>query len=98
MREKVGKKLEEYEIDVQFEVFREGLLAAARRAGDPNTITRPELSAYLVNALLEPSILYPIRHVVRSQETAAVLILLLVLVVPVLFFRIAAAIRSRPAP
>jgi hypothetical protein len=73
------------------------LAAEAAAAGHPGTISRPELVRFATERAVFPILTEPVRALAHKATLAAGLILAAAFLLPVLFFRIAEAIRARNA-
>ena len=89
---KAASQLKSWGADRVYFAIREQLVAEAGRAGDPETISRGEISAFIVQAGIVPGIMKPIRTTARAQQLPLIGIALMVMVVPPVCVRLA---RSR---
>lgn len=99
VEQKVAGELKNYGADRVYKIIRTQLPAEAAKAGVPETISRPELSTFLVRDGIVPGILQPVRFTARAQQLPLLLIALLVLFAPPLCFRWAQKrlMQSNPA-
>jgi hypothetical protein len=75
---------------------RERLLAEAARSGNPDTISHRELSQYVVQRGVLPSVLTPLRSIARSQQILMAFLSVSVVVLPALAFRLASDRGATP--
>ena len=86
---KLTGELKNYGADRVYKTIRTQLSAEAAKAGAPETISRPEISAFLVRDGIVPGILQPVRFTARAQQLPLLLLGLLVLCAPPICFRLA---------
>ncbi len=96
VEKKVASELKHYGADRIYRAIQEQLTTEAAKSGVPETISRRELSEFLVREGIVPGILKPIRSTVRAQQLPLVAITFLVLIAPPLGFRLARSRSGRP--
>jgi hypothetical protein len=89
---KAGSQLRSWGADRVYSAIREQLIAEARKAGDPDTISHREASAFIVHQGIVPGLMKPIRTTARAQQLPLIGIALMAMIVPPLCVRLA---RSR---
>lgn len=77
--------------------FLDGMHQETATSADPGKISHAELSAYLVKALLMRPLLEMMHPFVRANEAPLILLVLVVIGVPVVFFRMAQAVYAHKA-
>lgn len=97
LNKRVRQRMDRIGLEDRWRSLVDGLRPEAARAGDPNTISRKELSAYLVREGLIPVIEQPIRALARQQQAAMLILLCLVVIIPAGCFRLAELLRARNA-
>jgi len=94
---KVSSELKSYGADRIYFAIREELKTEAARAADPDTITRGELSAFLIREGIVPGIMKPIRSTARAQQLPLVGIAIAIIIVPPVCLRLARSRFGGPA-
>lgn len=97
VEKKVSSELKGWGADRVYFAIREQLKIESGKSGNPDTLTRAELSAFLVREGIVPGIIKPIRTTARAQQLPLVAIAIMVLVVPPLCLRLARSRFGRPA-
>lgn len=92
VEKKVASELKGWGVDRIYHAILQDLETEAAKAGNPDTITRNEISALLVREGIVPGILKPIRSTARAQQLPLVAIAIMAMVVPPVCIRLA---RSR---
>ena len=87
VQRKMESELKQLELDDLYHALRERLVSEARKQGDPNTISHPQLSAFFVKEAIVPSTIKPIRIFVGNQAMLFLLLASLSPVLPALVFR-----------
>jgi len=88
-----GKRAGRGRLDRMAREFREGLPLAAAEGGDPLALSHGELSGFLVEQTIVRGLLRGIRILVRGNQVPLLLAWVAMLVLPILFFRSAQALR-----
>lgn len=78
------------------EALREDLPALAKKTGHPDTVTRPELSAFLVQEAVVPVLLLPVRTFVKTNIWLNVILAGASLLLPIVFFRCTCGLVKAP--
>jgi len=86
---KVAGELKSWGADKVYLAIREQLTVKAAMAGNPETISREEISTFIVHDGIVPGIMKPVRATARSQQLPLVIIAVLVIVVPPVCIRLA---------
>jgi len=95
VRRKLRENLDRFGIATYWDNVLRSLPAAAARTGDPQTISREELSGLLAQHGLAPLLTGSLRSLVRSFQVQTAIVLALALVLPVAAFRIPDVILRR---
>ena len=98
VEKKVGSELNNYGVDRIYFAVREQLRTEAAKSGNPHTITRQEISVFLIRDGIVPGILKPVRSTARSQQVPLIGIALIILIVPPLCVRLARSRFASPTP
>ncbi len=98
VEKKASSQLKSWGADRVYAAIRDKLAAEAARAGDPATISHPEISAFIVQQGIVPGIMKPIRTTARAQQLPLIGIALMVMVVPPLCIRLAQSRFGKDAP
>lgn len=98
VEKKVSSELKGWGADRVYFAIREQLKIEAGKSGHPDTISRSEVSTFLVQEGIVPGIMKPIRATARSQQLPLVAIAVMVLVVPPLCLRLARSRFGGPTP
>lgn len=85
---KLGSELKRVNLDDFYRVVRDRLVEEARRNGNPDTISRKDLSAFVVREVVVPSVLKPVRVFAGGQVKLFLFLAFLTLVVPALLFEL----------
>jgi len=94
---KVEGELRDHKLDTCYQTARARLLSAAQQAGDPATISRGELSAFLVQEAVVPSVMVPVRIFLIQNVALFGMLGGLSLVLPAVLFRLTCGwVRARP--
>jgi hypothetical protein len=92
VEKKANSQLRSWGADRVYSAIREQLIAEARKAGDPDTISHPEISKFIVQHGIVPGIMQPIRTTARAQQLPLIGIAVMAMLVPPVCVRLA---RSR---
>jgi hypothetical protein len=92
LEKKVSSELKNYGADRVYLAIRERLTTEAAKAGQPDTISRGQISTFLVREGIVPGILNPIRSTARAQQLLLIGIAILAIMAPPLCIRF---VRSR---
>jgi hypothetical protein len=96
VEQNVASGLKSCGADHVYQAIRLQLPAEAAKAGGPETISRREISDFLVRDGIVPGILKPIRFTARAQQTPLLLLAGLVLFAPPIAFRLARKRLAQP--
>lgn len=86
LQKKLDSELKRLGVDTAYHALRDQLVSEAARQGDPHTIGRHEISAFIVNEAIIPAIMKPIRSFAGGQATLMLVLALVCAVVPPLGF------------
>lgn len=86
---KVASELKNWGADGIYFAIRENLKTTAAKVGNPDTIARGEISAFLVHEGIIPGVMQPIRATARAQQLPLVGIAIMAMVVPPRCIRLA---------
>jgi hypothetical protein len=92
VEKKANSQLKSWGTDRVYSAIREQLIAEARKAGDPETISHRDASAFIVHQGIVPGLMKPVRTTARAQQLPLLGIALMAMVVPPACVRLA---RSR---
>jgi hypothetical protein len=95
VQKKLTSELGNFGADRVYAAIRGQLTVEAERAGDRETISRSEISAFLVREGIVPGIMKPIRSTARSQQVPLVAIGVGVILVPPVSMRLARGLSRK---
>ena len=95
-QKQLGHELEKWGVGRTFRAIREQLVSEAARRGEPNTISRRELSVFIVMEGMVPGILGPIRSFCRAQQLGCLLIAGITVFLPAAALRLARRFQRAP--
>jgi len=95
---KIQSEVKRWHLDDFYHAVRDRLVTEARKHGRPDTITQPELSAFLVREVVVPSVMKPIRMFANSQIKMFLFLALLSLVMPAATFKYTCGRVKAPPP
>jgi hypothetical protein len=93
---KLTSELKRVNLDDAYHAFRDRLVTAARKNGNPDTISHAELSALLVGEVVEPAAMKPIRVFAGGQAKLFLFFTVLAAVIPAGLFKLTCG-RVKPA-
>jgi hypothetical protein len=98
VEKKVGSELKNWGADRIYFAIQNQLAAEAARSGNPQTIGRAEISAFIVREGIVPGIMKPIRTTARAQQVPLVLLTLVIILAPALCIRLVKSRLANRAP
>lgn len=94
---KIRSEVKDRKLDAFYDRARNGLLAAAKASGAPETVSRRELSDFTVQQVVVPSVMWPVRIMLNEQKLIFVLLTVVAAVLPAVAFRFTLGlIKAKP--